>query len=224
MDLLLVEDDAVLADDLSDALSGCGHKVTVAHNGREALRIVADAKLDAIILDRMLPHVDGLSVLRWLRDEGMTVPVIMLTALGALSDKIEGLDQGADDYVVKPVDVTELNARLAAVSRGRQWTVSDSDMISAGDIMVSPKRFRAWRGGIALDLPKVELNLLAELVRNADSVLTRAMLYERVWNYDFEPKANIADMYIRRLRVKLMEHGGDDPIVTVRGVGYMIRG
>ncbi|AGH49009.1 MULTISPECIES: response regulator transcription factor [Sphingomonadales] len=223
MDVLLVEDDAILAKDLAAELRECGHQAQIVGDGRLALQALVDRKFDAVILDRMLPELDGLSVLNRMRAEGMTLPVIMLTALGKSADKVEGLEQGADDYVVKPVDAAELNARLMAVSRGRQWNMPENDTISAGDITVSPLRHRAWYKGAPVVLPKVEFQLLAELVRNADRVLTRAMLYERVWDYDFEPKSNIADMYIRRLRLKLMEAGCDDPIVTVRGIGYMLR-
>lgn len=225
MDILLVEDDEVLAANLAAELNGCGHDAAIAPDGRAALKIVTDRKFDAVVLDRMLPEIDGLTVLRRMRADGMTVPVIMLTALGKSGDKVQGLEEGADDYVVKPVDIAELNARLLAVSRGRRWTVSESDTISAGGITVSPLRHRAWHKGVPIILPKVEFQLLTELVRNSDTVLTRAMLYERVWNYDFEPKSNIADMYIRRLRMKLAEAGCvDDPIITVRGIGYMLRG
>lgn len=224
MDLLLVEDDDILADTLSAELRDCGHEVMIAHDGREALAIVGDRPLDAIILDRMLPKLDGLSVLRQLREEEMSIPVIMLTALGQSADKVEGLEQGADDYIVKPVDIAELNARLGAIGRRREWKTSEGDTISAGEIVLSPSRHRAWYKNTPLYLSKIEFGLLAELVRNADRVLSRAMLYERVWNYDFVPKANIADMYIRRLRLKLMAVDEADPIVTIRGVGYMLRG
>ena len=224
--LLLVEDDEALAAMLSDELRALGHEVAMAGDGREALVAVSNAHYDAVILDRLLPLLDGVSVLERMRASRMTTPVIMLTALGRSIEKVEGLEAGADDYVVKPVDVAELNARLHAVLRGRQWvaTPADADTISAGDITVSPAKHRAWRDGKAVDLSKVELGLLAELARNADTVLTRAMLYERVWGYDFEPSTNIIDAQVRRLRIKLTEHGGSDPIVTIRGVGYMLRG
>jgi two-component system OmpR family response regulator len=159
-----------------------------------------------------------------LRGANITMPVIMLSALGRSVEKVEGLEAGADDYVVKPVAAVELNARLLALMRGRGWTGSAGDTIHAGDIVVSPTKFRAWRDGIALDLGKLEFKLLAEFVANADAVLTRAMLVERVWGYDFAPTTNIVDVYVRHLRVKLTAAGGDDPIRTVRGVGYMLRG
>ncbi|HXH16185.1 MAG TPA: response regulator transcription factor [Sphingomonas sp.] len=224
LNLLLVEDDAVFAQTLAEELRGLDHNVTVAVDGREALAAVDSASFDAVVLDRMLPKIDGMSVLERLRGGNMTLPVIMLTALGRSVEKIEGLQAGADDYVVKPVGAEELSARLGAIVRGRGWTGGSADTISAGDIVVSPTKFRAWRDGIALDLGKLEFKLLAEFVANADAVLTRAMLVERVWGYDFAPTTNIVDVYIRHLRVKLTAAGGEDPILTVRGVGYMLRG
>lgn len=223
MDLLLVDDDQALAASLAAGLSDYGHAVTIVADGREALQSAMERKLDAILLERNLPGMDGLAVLGRLREEGLTVPVVMLSALGQASHKIEALEQGADDYLVKPADVGELNARLGALERRRNWRPSDADTLRAGDIVVSPLRRRAWRAGAPVELSRIEFELLAELVRNAGGVLTRAVLYDRVWRYEAEPKANIADMYVRRLRQKLMAGGGDNPIVTVRGWGYMIR-
>lgn len=224
LNVLLVEDDAVFAQGMAEELRGFGHRITVAPNGRDALAAIDSEPFDAVVLDRMLPKVDGMSVLERLRSGNMTVPVIMLTALGRSVEKVEGLQAGADDYVVKPIDAAELDARLAAVVRGRGWTGGSADTIRAGDITVSPTKFRAWRDGIALDLGKLEFKLLAEFVANADAVLTRAMLVERVWGYDFAPTTNIVDVYVRHLRVKLTAAGGEDPILTVRGVGYLLRG
>ena len=222
--LLLVDDDAIYAATLAEELRGLGHGVMIATDGRAAIEAMSAGAFDALILDRMMPRLDGMSVLQTLRDGGMTLPIVMLTALGASQDKVEGLEAGADDYVVKPVDAIELHARLHAVLRGRQWKGGSSDTLRAGDIVVSPTTFRAWRDGVPLDLAKLELKLLVELVRNVDAVLTRAMLIERVWGYDFMPDTNIVDVHIRRLRVKLGESGGEDRIRTVRGIGYMLRG
>ncbi|MCW6531405.1 response regulator transcription factor [Sphingomonas sp. MMSM20] len=226
MNLLLVEDDDGYAATLAEELRALDHAVTVAPDGMTALQAIDREPFDAAILDRMLPHMDGTAILRRLRESGKTLPVVMLSALGRSAEKVEGLEAGADDYVVKPTPAAELEARLKALVRGRQWTSTGGgtgDTICVGDITVSPTRFRAWRGERPLDLVKLELQLLAELARNAGTVLTRAMLIERVWGYDFEPTTNIVDVQIRALRRKLMADGEDDPIVTVRGVGYMLR-
>jgi DNA-binding response OmpR family regulator len=224
LELLLVEDDAAYAATLSAELRDLGHRVTIADDGRAAIRAVNAAAFDAVILDRMMPKLDGMSVVTTLREAGMTLPIVMLTALSASRDKVEGLEAGVDDYVVKPVPAAELHARIQAILRGRRWTGGGTETLRAGDIVISPTTFRASRRGVPLDLGKLELKLLVELVRNADAVLTRAMLIERVWGYDFMPDTNIVDVHIRRLRIKLVEAGGDDPIRTVRGVGYMLRG
>jgi two-component system, OmpR family, response regulator len=221
--LLLVEDDATYAHGLAADLIGLGHRVEHVFDGRLALTAIDQEQYDAVILDRMMPRLDGLSVVEMLRASGITVPIVMLTALSMASDKIDGLEAGADDYVVKPVDPHELIARVQAVIRGRRWTASESDTIRAGDIVVSPTSFRAWRAGQPITLANLELKLLAELARHAGEVLTRAMLIERVWGYDFEPETNIVDVYIRRLRMKLTEQGGADPIETVRGIGYSLK-
>ncbi|MBN8849427.1 MAG: DNA-binding response regulator [Sphingomonas sp. 67-36] len=224
MNLLLVEDDEGYAATLAEELRALDHQVTIAPTGGAALQIADREPFDAAIIDRLLPQMDGTAVLRRLRESGKMLPVVMLSALGRSAEKVEGLEAGADDYVVKPTPAAELDARLKALLRGRQWTAGGGgDTIRVRDITVSPARFRAWRGERPLDLVRLELNLLAELARNAGTVLTRAMLIERVWGYDFEPTTNIVDVQIRALRRKLMADGEDDPIVTVRGVGYMLR-
>lgn len=223
MNLLLVEDDEGYATTLAEELRALDHEVTVAATGAAALQAADREPFDAAIIDRMLPQMDGTAVLRRLREGGKRLPVVMLSALGRSAEKVEGLDAGADDYVVKPTPAAELDARLKALVRGRQWTTGDGDTVRAGDIVVSPTRFRAWRNERPLDLVRLELQLLAELARNAGTVLTRAMLIERVWGYDFEPTTNIVDVQIRALRRKLTADGESDPIVTLRGIGYMLR-
>ena len=221
--LLMVEDDADLATTMSDELRGFGHDVTVAADGQQALCAIAQNPFDAVILDRMLPLIDGMSVLQRMREQDMTMAVVMLSALTRSAQKVEGLEAGADDYVAKPVPAPELNARVQAVLRGRRWTRSGADTLRAGDIVISPTTFRAWRGEKPIDLPKLELGILIELAKNIDTVVTRKMLLERVWRFDFEPGSNIVEAYIRRLRLKLTMHGDPDPIVTVRGAGYILR-
>ena len=225
MKLLIVEDDGEYAEALRLELGALDHRVSVAASGPAALTAVETDEFDAIVLDRMLPMLDGASVVRRLRERGHRQPVLMLTALGRSAEKVDGLEAGADDYVVKPTPAIEIEARLRALLRARGWADDGGGggTLRAGDILVSPGQHRAWRDGVALDLAKLEFGLLAELARHAGSFLTRAMLIERVWGYDFEPTTNIVDAQIRSLRRKLMAPGGDDPIVTKRGVGYMLR-
>lgn len=223
MNLLIVEDDAEYAEALRAELRALDHSVTLAGTGQAALVAVERDSFDAVILDCMLPQMDGASVVRRLREQGQTLPVLMLSALGRSVEKVDGLEAGADDYVVKPTPASEIDARLRALLRARGWTGSETMTLRAGEIIVSPGQHRAWRGEHALDLTKLELRLLTELVRHAGSYLTRAMLLERVWGYDFEPATNIVDVQIRSLRRKLTADGGDDPVVTKRGIGYMLR-
>ncbi|HEX7876213.1 MAG TPA: response regulator transcription factor [Sphingobium sp.] len=225
LQLLLVEDDEELTVQLGEQLRLFGHETIIASDGRRALELIAARHFDAIILDRILPMMDGLTVLKSLRERNILTPVIMMTALGQSRHKIEGLESGADDYLVKPVDPDELNARLRALMRARGWREHGSEeTLRAGDLVVSPTRHSAWRNGKTLSLQKIEFRLLTELARHVDTVMTRAMLLERVWHYDSEPTTNLVDAYIRRLRIKLTIFGDDDPIMTVRGVGYMLKG
>ncbi|PZU59187.1 MAG: DNA-binding response regulator [Sphingobium sp.] len=222
MHILLVEDDDQLQQQLVAQLSQFGHEVQTAGDGRDAIALIGQRSFDIVILDWMLPGVDGITVLRQMREGGMNVPVLMLTALGQVFDKVEGFDAGADDYVVKPVDPLELNARLHALVRARRANDQATDTISAGDIVISPSRLRAWRDGQPLNLSQTEFKLLLELARNAGMVVTRPMLIERIWGHDLVPTTNIIDAHIRHLRVKLLEFG-DDPIGTQRGMGYLLR-
>lgn len=220
--ILIVEDDVQQARLLADQLTRLEHQTTIAGDGQAALAAVGKDAFDVMILDRMLPHTDGLSVIETLREAGIGIPTLMLTALGQTGDRVEGLQAGADDYLVKPADIDELDARLHALVRARHWQSGTSDTIDVGDIRISPIKFRAWRDGRDLTLPRTEFLLLLEFARNPGAVLTRPMLIERVWKYEFEPATNIVDVYIRRLRLKLTQFGHPDPIVTARGTGYML--
>lgn len=221
--LLLVEDDEPLRRLLTDQLRERGYAVQSVADGRAAIAAIGDDPFDIVILDRMLPFVDGVDVLRWLREQEVMTPVILLTALGRLPERVEGLEAGADDYVVKPFETDELHARIRALLRRRQANGTDSATVTAGDVTVSVARHRVTRAGQPIELHRTEIKLLAELVREAGTVLTRPLLLERVWGYDFVPTTNIVDAYIRRLRQRLELPGLPDPIVTVRGVGYMFR-
>lgn len=221
MHLLIVEDDARTATQLASELTGYGHSVSVAPDGQAALSMAADGGHDAVLLDIVLPRVDGLGVAQRLRLQGIEVPIIMLTALGDLEQRLAGLEAGADDYLVKPAAAAEIDARIKAIRR--RLTRSDTTgLLRAGDIEVNEIRHRASRAGRPLVLQNLEFRLLAELVRHANSTVTRQMLYQNVWNYDFEPRTNIVESYIRRLRLQLNQPGERDPISTIRGVGYML--
>lgn len=221
--ILIVEDDAQQARLLAEQMAGRSHQPVIAKDGQAALMEITKGTFDVLILDRMLPNVDGVSVIQALRSAGIGIPTLMLTALGQTDDRISGLDAGADDYLVKPADADELHARIHALVRARQWQSGTSDTIDVGDIRISPVKFRAWRDGKDLSLPRIEFLLLLEFARNPGAVLTRSMLIERVWKYEFEPATNIVDVYIRRLRLKLTQFGHPDPIVTARGTGYMLQ-
>ena len=224
MKILLVDDDPLFAATVAEELGALDNEVTVAIDWHSAQRAVDRDGYDAIVLDRMLPGSDGIAILERLRGQNTTMPIVMLSALGRSIEKVEGLAAGADDYVVKPVPAAELHARLCALVRGRQWMVTPGDdTLRVGDIVVSPRSFRAWRAERPMVLAKLEMKLLTELVQHAGTVLTRTMLIERIWGYAFGANSNIVDVYIRHLRRKLTAYGGDDPIVTVRGIGYMLQ-
>ena len=220
--ILLADDDRLLRCQLAEQLSAFGHTVETADDGGVAMAMMGRQAFDVVILERMMPSIDGVTLLRQIRKGGVTVPVLMLTALGHVYDKVEGLEAGADDYVVKPVDPLELNARIKALVRARRISQQPADTIRASDIVVSPSQMRAWRGDEPLNLSQTEFKLLLELARNAGSVVTRPMLIEKLWGLDFMPTTNIVEAHIRHLRMKLMERG-DDPISTQRGMGYTLR-
>src|SRR5579884_3248305 len=215
MRVLVVDDDRGLRDVLRRALNLGGYDVRLADGGAAALGAIASETPDAVVLDIGLPDIDGLEVCRLLRREGNRVPVLMLTARDAVADRIEGLDAGADDYLVKPFDVDELQARLRALLR-RASPASEDGELTFGDL-----RLDADRHGV--ELARTEYQLLELLMRNPRRVLPHSMIYDRVWGYDFGPTSNALRVYIGYLRRKLEEAGARSPIHTVRGVGYALR-
>jgi two-component system OmpR family response regulator len=223
MRILIVEDDPQTRDFVARGLVEGGHKVTAAVDGREGLFAATDAEFDAIIVDRMMPGLDGLAMVRMLRAGGCTSPVLMLTAKGSIEDRVEGLDGGADDYLVKPFAFSELAARIHALGR-RPQTQSQPQRLQHRDIELDLERRTVRRAGRKIALQPREFLLLAELVRNPNRVLTRTMLLERVWDFDFDPKTNLVETHLSRLRAKLNAGFDEDAIETVRGAGYMIRG
>jgi two-component system response regulator MprA len=221
MRLLIVDDDRPLRDALRRALSLAGYEVDAAAGGEDAIVRIGESRPDAVVLDVGLPDLDGLDVCRRLRASGERVPVLMLTARDAIEDRIDGLDAGADDYLVKPFDVGELKARLRALLR-RSDPGGDGSLQFA-DLTLDEQRHGVEVAGAFVELTRTELALLEVLMRNPRNVLPHEVLYDRVWGYDFGPASNALRVYIGYLRRKLEEAGAGASIVTVRGVGYALR-
>jgi two-component system response regulator MprA len=220
--VLVVDDDRGIRAALDRALRAEGYEVELAADGAAALDRVESTRPDAVILDVMMPELDGLSVCRRIRDRGDTVPILVLTARHSVGDRVAGLDAGADDYVVKPFALEELLARLRALLR-RAPSPDDAATLRLADLVLDPGARRVKRGGQEIHLTRTEFELLELLVRNAGIVLTRSVIFERVWGYDFETSSNALDVYIGYLRRKT-EAGGQPRLVhTVRGVGYVAR-
>src|SRR4051794_27953744 len=219
--ILLVEDDRETASYLTKGLTQEGHSVEQATNGQDGLFRATDGSFDLIILDRMLPVIDGLSVLRALRAAHIETPVLILSALASVGDRIEGLECGSDDYLVKPFSFAELAARANALLRRRTHQKEDLT-ITIGDLVIDPLSRTVKRSGKKIDLKPREYLLLEYLGRNEGKVVTRTMLFEQVWDYHFDPGTNVIDVHVSRLRRKL-EEGFDRPLLrTVRGAGYIL--
>ncbi len=222
MRILIVEDDPHTAAFIAKGLTEDGHTVDQADNGRDGLFLATTESYDAIVLDRMLPAVDGLTVLRTLRGAGNTVPVLLLTALGDVDHRVEGLRAGADDYLVKPFAYAELSARIDSLLRRRQSAGSEVTELRVGDLELNLLTREARRGGRNIELQPREFRLLEYLMRQAERVVTRTMLLEAVWDYHFDPQTNVIDVHISRLRQKI-DRGHPKPLLhTVRGAGYRL--
>jgi heavy metal response regulator len=220
MRILVVEDEQKIADFIRKGLSEHGYAVDVAYDGDEAVDWPTVAEFDVIILDVMLPLRDGIEVCSVLRQRGVRTPILMLTAKDAVEDRVRGLDSGADDYLVKPFAFAELLARLRALTR-RQPAVLGA-VLEVGDLVLDTATRKVARGGTPIDLTTKEYGILEYLMRHPNQVLTRTMIAEDVWNYDFDNASNVIDVHIRNLRRRI-----DDPfpirlIQTVRGAGYRI--
>ena len=222
MRVLIVDDDRSLREALRRTLTLGGYETVSAGTGQEALAQVADASPDALVLDVGLPDLDGLEVCRRLRQDGNRVPVLMLTARDAIEDRIDGLDAGADDYLVKPFDVGELKARLRALLR-RGGGEELPDALSFDELRLDPVRHGVIVGEEFVELTRTEYQLLELLMRNPRRVLPHSMIYERVWGYDFGPASNALRVYVGYLRRKLQNAGAPQLLHTVRGVGYVLR-
>jgi len=220
MRILVVEDNRRLNHSLKLSLLDDGYAVDAAFDGQEGQDFAELTPYDAIILDVMLPVKDGLAVCRALRQQRINTPVIMLTARDTVEDRVQGLDSGADDYLIKPFAIDELRARLRALLR--REAPSKSGQIEIGDLTIDPATHRVERGGRAIELTAKEFALLEYFARHPDQIITREMAESHIWSYDFNGTSNIVDVYVRRLRRKI-----DDPcevklLETVRGVGYRL--
>jgi two-component system, OmpR family, response regulator len=221
MRVLVVEDEVRLALLLKRGLEEEGYAVDSSGDGAEALWHATETDYDAIVLDIMLPSMDGLEVTRRLRAEGRWTPVLLLTARDAIDDRVVGLDAGADDYLVKPFSFAELAARVRAlVRRGR---VERPTVLEVGDLRLDPARRRAWRAEVELDLSPKEFALLELFLSHPGEVLTRTRILEHVWDFAYDPASNVVDQYIGYLRRKIDRPFGRDDLETVRGAGYRLR-
>lgn len=222
MKILIAEDDEETAAFLTQGLREVGHVTSLATSGNDALFLATSETFDVMVLDRMLPGLDGLSVLKMLRAGGVRTPALMLTAVSRIVDRVEALENGADDYLIKPFAFSELHARLNVIAR-RPAPLEVERTLSVMDLELDLQKRIARRGGRRLDLQPREFTMLEALMRNAHRVMTRTMLLEQVWDFDFDPRTNIVETHISRLRAKLNAGFAEDAILTVRGSGYMIR-
>jgi two-component system OmpR family response regulator len=222
--ILVVEDDAATAAYLAKGLAEAGYAVETCGNGRDGLFLASEGVFDLIVADRMLPGLDGLAMLSAIRAAGITAPALVLSALGTVDDRIDGLRAGADDYLCKPFSFGELSARVEALMRRAERPVSDGKPahLSVGDLDIDLLARVVTRQGRPIALGAREYNILEYLARHAGQVVTRTMMLEKIWNYHFDPGSNVVDVHIGRLRRKL-EDGFDSPILhTVRGAGYRL--
>ena len=220
MRLLIVEDQPKLASLLARGMREEGHVADVAERGEDAIWMAGAASYDAILLDVMLPGIDGLATCRALREREIWTPVLMLTARDAVDDRVNGLDAGADDYLAKPFSFDELLARLRALTR--RAPTERPVTLAVGGLTLDPASHRVWKRGVELELSAKEFAVLDVLMRRAGHTLTRGQLLEAAWDMSYERRSNIVDVYIRNLREKIDRPFGSESIETVRGVGYRL--
>jgi len=220
MRVLIVEDDIEAASFIVKALTEAGYVVDHAENGAAALEIASDV-FDVMIVDRMMPKLDGLALVEKLRTEGLNTPVLFLSALGKVDDRVAGLRAGGDDYLVKPFAMAELLARVDALGR-RKGAVDTQTKLQCGDLEMDLITREVHRGDKKIDLQPREFKLLEYLMRNADRVVTRTMLLENVWDYHFDPQTNVIDVHVSRLRGKIDREFDTQLLETVRGAGYRL--
>ena len=221
MRVLIVEDDIPMAAALRRGLRTEGFVADVAARGEDALWMAAATEFDAIVLDLMLPGIDGFETCRKLREDGVWTPIIMLTARDTVEDRVRGLDQGADDYLTKPFSLAELLARLRAL--GRRGPVERPAILEVGDLRMDPATRQVWRGDSEIQLSPKELALLEAFMRRPGVLLSQYQLLEHAWDYDYENRSNVVEVYVRYLREKIDRPFGVRSIETVRGAGYRLR-
>jgi two-component system OmpR family response regulator len=222
MKILIVEDDRQTAEYLAKGLRQEGHVAVVADNGRDGLLRAAAEKYDVMVVDRMLPGIDGLHLVKTVRGAGVKTPILLLTTLGGIDDRVEGLEAGGDDYLVKPFAFAELLARINALAR-RPPMADAETVLKVADLEVDLLKRTVRRGGAHIELTPLEFRLLEHLMRNRSRVLTRTMLLEAVWGFHFDPKTSIVETHISRLRSKIDKGFEPELIHTARGSGYVLR-
>ena len=221
MKILLIEDDEETAAYVLNGLGEAGHLGAHCSDGRDGLVMATTEDYDVLIVDRMLPGLDGLGLVKTLRSAGVTTPVLFLTAISGIDDRVEGLDAGGDDYLVKPFAFSELLARVAALGR-RPPMAAEETVLKVADLELNLIQRVVSRGGREIELRPREFHLLEYLLRNAGKVVTRTMLLERVWDFNFDPRTNVVETHISRLRGKIDKPFDEKLIKTVHGVGYII--
>ncbi len=222
MRFLVIEDDASVAEFTCGGLREAGHTVDHADNGKDGLFLATTESYDALVVDRMLPGVDGLSVIRTLRASENATPVLILSALGQVDDRVKGLQAGGDDYLTKPFAFSELQARLEALTRRSRGSGSAETELNVGPLEMNLLKREVRRSGELIELQPRDFQLLEYLMRNAEQVVTRTMLLENVWDYHFDPQTNVIDVHISRLRAKIDKGHERALIHTVRGAGYKL--
>lgn len=222
MRILIMEDDKQVAAFMCRGLREAGHVSDAAHDGEDGLEMARDGQYDVLVVDRMMPRRDGLSVISTLRAEGMATPILILSALGEVDDRVDGLKSGADDYLVKPYAFAELLARVEVLARRRDPGAVQTQL-TVGDLEMDLLARTVKRGGEDVLLQPREFRLLEFLMRHAGQVVTRTMLLEKVWDYHFDPQTNVIDVHISRLRSKIDKPFGSTMLHTVRGAGYRLQ-
>ena len=222
MRVLIMEDDKQVAAFMSRGLKEAGHVCDCAHDGEDGLEMARNSQYDVLVVDRMMPRRDGLSVIETLRGDGLATPILILSALGEVDDRVDGLKSGADDYLVKPYAFAELLARIEVLARRRD-PGSVQTQLTVGDLEMDLLARTVKRGGEDVLLQPREFRLLEFLMRHAGQVVTRTMLLEKVWDYHFDPQTNVIDVHIPRLRSKIDKPFGTTMLHTVRGAGYRLQ-